>query len=173
MNRLARLLFVLASISGSGKAQQYWISTYAGGAPLPVPLAAWDMSIATDFTGSAFFTSRHSVFKRDTVAGNGRRGFSGDGGPVTDAELTRPLDVAVNASGNLLIIDDLRVRKFSNDRIIATIAGNGACCFSLDGGPADATALLATAIAGDGAGNIYVIDPMSNAVRILRPGPMK
>jgi NHL repeat len=40
-----------------------------------------------------------------TVAGNGRRGFSGDGGPATAAELSDPLEVALDAAGNLLIAD--------------------------------------------------------------------
>ena len=40
-----------------------------------------------------------------TVAGTGTRGFSGDGGPATRAELNRPQRVAVDAAGNLLIAD--------------------------------------------------------------------
>ena len=40
-----------------------------------------------------------------TVAGNGIQGFSGDGGPATNAELNFPEGVAVDAAGNLLIAD--------------------------------------------------------------------
>jgi len=38
-----------------------------------------------------------------TVAGDGIRGFSGDGGPGTAAQLNFPLGVAVDAEGNLFI----------------------------------------------------------------------
>ena len=40
-----------------------------------------------------------------TVAGNGTEGFSGDGGPATAAELYDPLNVAVDAAGDLFIAD--------------------------------------------------------------------
>jgi hypothetical protein len=44
-----------------------------------------------------------------TVAGNGTNGFSGDGGPATDAELAAPTGIVVDA-GNLLISDELTAR---------------------------------------------------------------
>jgi len=40
-----------------------------------------------------------------TVAGNGTGGFSGDGGPALSAELNRPQGVAVDAAGDLLVVD--------------------------------------------------------------------
>ena len=40
-----------------------------------------------------------------TIAGDGTRGFSGDGGPATAAELNGPDGVAADAAGNLLIAD--------------------------------------------------------------------
>jgi NHL repeat-containing protein len=48
-----------------------------------------------------------------TVAGNGRVGFSGDGGPATRARLSNPEGVAAGAAGNLLIADtgNNRIRK--------------------------------------------------------------
>jgi sugar lactone lactonase YvrE len=50
-----------------------------------------------------------------SVAGNGVPGFSGDGGPATSAQLAGPIDVAVDASGNLYIADreTARIRKVS------------------------------------------------------------
>ena len=48
-----------------------------------------------------------------TIAGNGTFGFSGDGGPATNAEFRYPLDVAVDASGNVFVSDrnNSRIRK--------------------------------------------------------------
>ena len=48
-----------------------------------------------------------------TVAGNGTRGYSGDSGPATHAELALPNGVALDGSGNLYIADtyNARVRK--------------------------------------------------------------
>jgi hypothetical protein len=75
-----------------------------------------------------------------TVAGSGTRGFSGDGGPATWAQLWSPYGVAVDASGNLFIADsgDGRIRKVTPQGIISTVAGNGGAGFSGDGGLANA-----------------------------------
>src|ERR1017187_3890253 len=85
---------------GSVWAQQYVISTVAGGAPPPTPAMATGASVgdptrlATDSAGNVYFGSLHSVFKVDAggtltrIAGNGRAGNSGDGGPATAAQLS-------------------------------------------------------------------------------------
>ena len=72
-----------------------------------------------------------------TVAGNGKAGFSGDGGPATSASLNGPQGMVVDAGGNLYIADsnDNRVRKVSNSTI-TTIAGDGYSSLSGDGGSA-------------------------------------
>ena len=61
-----------------------------------------------------------------TVAGNATLGFSGDGGPATNASLNYPEAVAVDSAGNLYIADTLnnRIRKVSGGTI-TTVAGNG------------------------------------------------
>ena len=63
----------------------------------------------------------------------------GDGGPATSAMFADPLNVAVDTSGNLYIIDEYnhRIRKVSSSGIITTVAGNGTSGFSGDGGPGD------------------------------------
>ncbi len=62
-----------------------------------------------------------------TVAGSGREGFGGDGGPATSAQLDDPLGVAVDTAGNLFIADseNFRVRKVTPDGVINAVAGNG------------------------------------------------
>src|SRR5271165_1171865 len=78
--------------------QQYAISTIAGGVPPPTPAVATSSSIgaalgmAVDAAGNIYFTSFHCVFKVSgttitRLAGTGRPGFSGDGGPAVNAQL--------------------------------------------------------------------------------------
>lgn len=73
-----------------------------------------------------------------TVAGTGRRGFSGDGGAAVDADLEGPGTLGFDADGNLYIVEILgnRVRQVSKDGSIRTIAGTGVEGFGGDGGPA-------------------------------------
>lgn len=60
-----------------------------------------------------------------TIAGTGEVGFSGDGGPATEAELDDPFDVAVDDAGNVYIAAGERVRKVDSDGVITTVAGGG------------------------------------------------
>src|SRR3989442_6418682 len=69
-----------------------------------------------------------------TVAGSGDHGFSGDGGPATNAGLNYPNGVAVDSLQNLYIADTAnnRVRKVDTAGVITTVAGNGTKGFSGD-----------------------------------------
>ena len=63
-----------------------------------------------------------------TVAGTGRTGFGGDGGPAVNARLSRPSGVAVDGAGNLFFADsgNDRIRKVdSASGSITTVAGTG------------------------------------------------
>lgn len=96
-----------------------------------------------------------------TVAGGGTSAGSseGDGGPATSAVLNVPLDVALDALGNLYIADngDSRVRKVAAATgIISTIAGNGDTGSSGDGLPATRAEVTPSALAVDGAGDLYI-----------------
>lgn len=93
-----------------------------------------------------------------TFAGTGEAGFSGDGGPATEAMLHHPSGVALDDDGNLYIADrnNHRVRRVDDNGIITTIAGNGKKGYSGDGGPATSATLDPRKVALDPRGNVYI-----------------
>ncbi len=107
-----------------------------------------------------------------TIAGNGTDGFSGDGGPATAAQFSKPTKVLRDNAGNIYVADlyNNRVRKISTTGIISTFAGNGSTTFSGDGGPATAASLFhPIGLAMDGAGNIYISDYDHYRIRKVTP----
>jgi uncharacterized protein (TIGR03437 family) len=103
-----------------------------------------------------------------TVAGNGSRGFSGDGGPATSAQLA-PVGVAVDGSGNIFIADNGRIRKVTPQGTITTVAGRGSGGFGGDGGPATSAGLAPVGVAVDASGNLLIADWGNNRIRKVTP----
>ncbi len=162
------------------------INTVAGGGEIfpgngdggPATSASLDsaVGVAVDTAGNLYIAERGSARIRKvsfvgiitTVAGNGTFGFSGDGGPATSAQLDFPVDVAVDAAGNLYIADtdNHRIRKVDSGGIITTVAGNGVDSFSGDSGPAtDASIDLPSGVAVDAAGNLFINDTYNFRIR--------
>lgn len=110
-----------------------------------------------------------------TVAGNGSKGFSGDGGPGHQAQLREPNDCCLDGKGGLLIADvaDGRIRRLDlATGIISTFAGTGRHMGKPDrsrngdGGPATkATIIGARAVCVDAAGNTYICEREGNSIR--------
>lgn len=110
--------------------------------------------------------------KITTVAGNGLRGFSGDGDLAVNAMLNRPFAIALDNAGYLYIADsqNFRIRRVSPSGVITTIAGNGQSGYAGDGGPATAAALnYPEGLAVDTQGNVYIADTQNNVIRMLTP----
>ncbi|RAJ96008.1 putative secreted protein (Por secretion system target) [Larkinella arboricola] len=108
----------------------------------------------------------------NTIAGNGTENYGGDGGPATEARFHFPTDVAVDAQGNLFIVDQFnsRIRKVAPNGIITTVAGNGTSGFSGDGGPATSAQLgYPTGIAVDTHGNLFIAEQGSRRIRKVAP----
>jgi sugar lactone lactonase YvrE len=100
-------------------------------------------------------------------------GFSGDGGPATDAALNHAQSLALDRSGNLYIADTInhRIRWVdASSGLIYTIAGNGVNGFSGDGGPAsEAEISFPAGVAVDRSGRVYFADENNNRIRVLTP----
>jgi len=113
-----------------------------------------------------------------TVAGTGTAGFSGDGGPATEAQLNGPRGVTLDGAGNIYIADKFneRIRKIDPTGTITTIAGNGLHGGLNnqpygDDGPATAASLTYPAsVALDCSGNMYIADLGSETVRKIDAG---
>jgi hypothetical protein len=119
-----------------------------------------------------------------TIAGDGTRGFSGDGGPATSAALSDPSGVTLDSAGNVVIADtgNNRVRvvaatsgTFYGQAMTAgdiyTIAGTGHHGSRGDGGPATSAELSApVGVALDGSGNLAIADRGSDRVRLVAGG---
>ena len=104
-----------------------------------------------------------------TVAGSGAFGFSGDGGPATNAAFWTVAGVALDKNHNLYITDhsNQRIRKVAAATgIVTTVAGNGGAGYAGDGGPATAALLNdPSGITIDASDNIYIADYHNNRIR--------
>jgi DNA-binding beta-propeller fold protein YncE len=104
-----------------------------------------------------------------TVAGNGQKAYSGDGGPAASASLNMPHEIQFDAAGHLYIAerDNHVVRKVdAKTGAISTVAGTGAPGFSGDGGPATRAQLRQPhSIAVDPKGRLLICDIGNHRIR--------
>ena len=138
--------------------------------------------VTVDGSGNIFIAERYGDRIRrvdaatgiiTTVAGNSSRGFGGDGGLATSANLYVPTGVALDAGGNLYIADNenSRIRKVTAATgIITTVAGNATQGFG-DGAAATAASLaFPEGVAVDAGGNLYIADSAYHRVRKVAAG---
>lgn len=103
-----------------------------------------------------------------TIAGTGKQGFSGDGGPAIKAELDNPFGIVRGPDGAFYYCEytGQRIRRIGQDGTITTIAGTGAVGFTGDGGPAlQGTFNKPHEIRFDAAGDLFIVDMVNHAVR--------
>ncbi|RKH88904.1 hypothetical protein D7Y21_12800 [Corallococcus sp. AB045] len=107
-----------------------------------------------------------------TVAGNGVKGATGDGGRALIASLASPEALAVGPDGALYIADtgNHRIRRVTPDGLISTVAGTGLAADGGDGGPATLANLNAPAgVAVGPDGSIYLADTDNHRIRRVTP----
>jgi sugar lactone lactonase YvrE len=149
---------------------------------LNLPTYGWPSGIAVDSQFNLYIAEPYlneveelngGSGKTSTVAGDGTRGYSGDGRKASAAELAGPMGVAVDSSGDLFIADT------GNDAIrevsaatgkISTVAGNGTYGYSGNAGPASSAELAAPqGVAVDAVGNLFIADTGNNVIREVTP----
>lgn len=108
-----------------------------------------------------------------TVAGNGTKGYTGDGGPALAASFNLPHEIRFDAAGDLYVADmaNHAIRKIAlKTGVITTVAGTGQPGYAGDGGPATAAQLKqphSIQFGPDGA--LYICDIGNHVVRKLDP----
>ena len=162
---------LITTVAGNGTESD----TGDGGAATNATLN-WPEGVAVDANGNLFIADLDNNRIRQvatngiitTVAGDGTWGYSGDGGPATNAELSSISHVAVDAAGNLYIADSANhlIRKMDTNGIITTVAGDGAQGYSGDGGPAtNASLYFPEGLAVDANGNLFIADNGNGGIR--------
>ena len=106
-----------------------------------------------------------------TLAGNGNRGFADGLGAA--ASFNMPQGAAVDASGNVYVVDTLnhRIRKVTPGGVVTTFAGTGGEG-AVDGPALNASFRYPSGVAVDSSGNVYVADAGTNLIRKVTPGGM-
>lgn len=179
-----------ASVTGAGPFSYQWqlngtnlpngiITTVAGGyvgegVPATNASLKTPVGLVKDKSGNLWIADTgHQLIRKlgangiiTTVAGKGNSGYSGDGGPATNASFNNPAGLAMDAAGNLFITDGNNVvRRVDTNGIITTVAGGG-----LDS-PGDGEAATNVSMwnpAGvtlDAAGNLFIAVMWNNVVR--------
>jgi RHS repeat-associated protein len=150
------------------------------GGPASQALLTSPSEVALGPDGSLYIseTEAHRIRRIDpqgvisTFAGTGIAGFSGDGGPATQAMFNHPDDIAIAPDGTVYVgdIDNNRVRRIGLDGMITTVAGDGSIDFSGDGGLATQAGInfpFGIALGPDG--SLYIADWGHKRIRRVTP----
>ena len=162
---------VIHTVAGTGESTDRGDGGPAAGAGLTV---VW--SVAHGLNGDIYLGDAAGRIRRidvdtgriSTVAGVGIQGYTGDGGPATEARIGSPSALRFDAKGNLYFSDLTHhvVCRVDTEGIIATVVGCGEAGFSPDGTPALEARLhkpLGLAVTEDG--GVYFSDSRNNRVR--------
>jgi Leucine-rich repeat (LRR) protein/sugar lactone lactonase YvrE len=162
---------LITTVAGDGRSGYRGDNGPATGARLNNPTG-----LAVDNQNNLYIadTDNHRIRKVDltgtitTVAGNGIKGYSGDGDPATAAQINAPTGLEVDSTGNLYIADrnNHRIRKVDNEGIITTFTGTGKRGTATDGILAEVAQINQPSdVALDQYGNLYIADKGNDTIR--------
>jgi trimeric autotransporter adhesin len=170
---------IVERFAGTGEQGNSGDGSFATQAKIKFPSA-----IATDTNGAVYFTDggNHNLRRVgvdgqiSTVAGT-TSGYSGDGGPATNAAFDNPTGLEIDQLGNIFVLDgeNFRVRKITIDGIISTIAGKGNSGTYVEGGLAKNVRIEPLGIAVENGGNLLIatnytihsVDASTNTIQTL------
>ena len=176
---------IIHTVAGNGTCAFTPDGAAAAGNPLATPTA-----IVLDGTGGMYIEESpnagvlgNSILRYispggllKTIAGSGKAGYSGDGGPATQAamEMLSHTGIVLDKAGNLYFDDSLNsvVRVVSPSGIINTFAGNGQSATAGDGGaPLEASLVVPEGLLFDAAGDLLISDIAGNCIRSILATP--
>ncbi len=172
VKKINALTGIITTIAGTGVAGYFGDGGAATDAQLFSPAQVYN-----DSTGNVFFTDADNNTVRminvssgiiSTYAGCGTSGYSGNGGPATDALLSVPYGIFIDKLNNVYVTEygNGTIRKIDGAMgTITAIAGNGTPGFAGDGGPALGACLIPEDICFDSNGTMYIADYENNRIR--------
>jgi sugar lactone lactonase YvrE len=177
---MLRALYALLLIAVVDPAAAQIISTFAGpglggvGAPgiqaEAIAADRWGNIYTAEPTYRVVRRIDHETGAVTIIAGTGQAGYSGDGGPATQAMLDNPTGVALDRAGNVFIAEPFAhvVRRVDRDTgVITTVAGPGTPDVPNrgDGGPATQATMYANDVAVNREGDLYIADSAAGRIR--------
>jgi serine/threonine protein kinase, bacterial len=135
------------------------------------------LGVAVDISGNVYVADYENDLIRKITPGGlvstlaGKTGVTGlVDGADTAARFNLPQGLAVDASGNIYVVDNGNnaIRKITPDGVVSTLAGSGATG-SANGTGKSASFNSPFGIAIDAAGNVYVADSGNNLIRKITP----
>ena len=161
LNRADRPTYTVSTIAGNGVSG--YVDANGTNAQLNAP-----RNLAVDHNGNVYFTDfGNKIIRKIDIDGNVTT-FAGDGttgyqdGSATTAKFISPYTIAVDANGNLYVVDSNRIRKIDTAGNVSTVAGSGSSGYT-DAQGTNAQFSSLSGITVDDNGNILVLD--SNYVR--------
>ncbi|NJN05193.1 MAG: hypothetical protein HC814_00590, partial [Rhodobacteraceae bacterium] len=169
---------VITTFAGTGKAGPTPGSSPIQGTPLNGP-----RSLDFDRNGDLWLATRegNQVFRFDLkgglihhMAGTGKKGFTGNGGPAKLATLSGPKGVAIASSGNVYLADteSHTVRMIDIKKgTLELVVGTGSATDGPDGNPLGCGLARLHGVFVDTDGKLYIGDSENHRIRVLSPAP--
>ena len=164
---------IISTVAGNGEKERS-----GDGKPALEASFMGSRAVCMDSKGNIYVAERegNGVRKIDangimsTVAGNGERGYEGDGGPALTATWGSPKALRCDAQDNVVVVDteNHAIRLIHADTGIVTTIAGGRLGGEGDGGPATEAAMDRPHGCGiDKDGNIFVADSNNHRVRVV------